>query len=241
MEYRLKETLSKMWGVGSLCNYPSRTNSDLGFHGDQYLLNIISIPLEQSDVYIETGAHIGKTLSYVASRFPHLRSFSCEPDTSSYANAREVEDNHQNVTITNEPSQEFLPRILEVNMEYPTIFLDAHGHGFQWPLQFEVATITSRLDQAAILIDDFKVPGRPEFGYDRYDGQSCSMEYIESEMHPANEYQVIYPAYRVKTSPHHPLRGYGLILMNCSDVIPSQILENFTVIDFTPNVTDSSG
>jgi hypothetical protein len=90
-------------------------------------------------------------------------------------------------------------------------WLDAHGYGFKWPLREEVSFITGHFQTAYVLIDDFKVPGLDCFGYDLYDGQECSFDYIRDALDESIEYSLYYPSYTERTSRHHPLRGWGLI------------------------------
>ena len=61
------------------------------------------------------------------------------------------------------------------------------------------------------MIDDFKVPGLECFGYDVYEGQECSFEYINDSLNPQLDYNFYYPMYTDRTSKHHPLRGWVLI------------------------------
>src|SRR4029077_4777487 len=46
----------------------------------------------------------------------------------------------------------------------PLFFLDAHWYTY-WPLWDELRVV-ARLPQSIVMIDDFRVPGREEFGYD---------------------------------------------------------------------------
>lgn len=120
-----------------------------------------------------------------------------------------------NISIYNETSQEFIHRL---KRQYSNLFdekslfwLDSHGYGFKWPLKEEIAFITPNFKAAFILIDDFKVPGLDIFGYDEYEGQECSFDYIKEDLNPKLEYRLYYPNYTDRTSKHHPLRGWGLI------------------------------
>jgi len=90
-------------------------------------------------------------------------------------------------------------------------WLDAHGYGFKWPLREEIATLTGNCAKAFVLIDDFLVPGLDCFGYDRYENQICSFEYIADSMDRKHQYRVYFPHYTERTSKHHPLRGWVLI------------------------------
>ena len=60
---------------------------------------------------------------------------------------------------------------------YPLLaILDAHW-GEEWPLRDELKILLSVRQPKVIMIHDCKVPGR-DFGYDRYGGHECSLDYI---------------------------------------------------------------
>lgn len=228
----IRAVLSKICGASVASNRPRERDSGLGFHGDQYLLNLTAVLLERSDLFVETGTNVGQTAKYVADRHQNIRVLSCEPDGESFAQAVDRLGAYDRVELHNERSQEFLPRALERDFEAATFFLDAHGDGFEWPLRLEIDLLTAKLSEAVILIDDFRVPGKSRFSYDAYDGQECSLAYVREALDDGNEYTLIYPDYEVRTSTHHPLRGYGLLLMNRGpELVPDQLLENFRVVD----------
>lgn len=79
------------------------------------------------------------------------------------------------------------PAILEANLPklagLRTLFyLDAHWQSY-WPLLDELRVI-AKLDAShpVIAIHDFKVPGRPDLGFDSYDGQDLEFSYIEDSI-----------------------------------------------------------
>jgi len=196
----------------------------IGFHGDHYLLDVVSALIGRVDVFIETGANVGSTLAYVAKTFPGLPCYSCEPDAEAYRRALENTNNLPNVHLFNELSQDFINLI---KTKYSDLFtkqalfwLDAHGYGFQWPLKDEIAFITRNFPAAYILIDDFQVPGLDVFGYDRYEEQVCSFDGVRDAIFPGLKFNLYYPAYTEHTSQHHPLRGWGLIEYGHKDQIP---------------------
>jgi len=188
---------------------------DIGFHGDAYLLNFVDHIIRNCSYFIETGANVGSTLVYVARQYPDINCLSCEPDKMAYVSAVENIAQHNNVTIYNECSQNFMLRLEMSNskmFEENIIFwLDAHGYGFNWPLKHEIDFITNKFKSAYIFIDDFKVPGLDCFGYDLYENQECSYEFIKDSMATNRSYNLYYPCYTEKTSKHHPLRGWVLI------------------------------
>jgi tetratricopeptide (TPR) repeat protein len=188
----------------------------LGFHGDVHLMRLVHRLLPVSDTFIETGTNVGTTLGWVASTFPRLPGFSCEPDLKAAAIAREHSCTRPDVQVFGETSQDFMRRLQREHADLfqgtPFVWLDAHDYGFEWPLRQEVAFFTSRFAKGYLFIDDFRVPGAPEFGYASYGDQTCSLEHVESALPPELEYDLYYPAYSEHTSPHHPLRGWGLFV-----------------------------
>ncbi len=186
-----------------------------GFHGDTYLLTLVEALAREAQVFIETGANIGTTLGDVARRYPHLECFSCEPDLTAFQVARDHSMVRKGVHIFQETSQEFMGRLSRdhtAQFGKPLLaWLDAHDYGFEWPLREEIAYLTEKFRHGSILIDDFQVPGKPEFGWDQYDGRTCSFDYIESAINDKVAYRLYYPSYTEHTSPWHPLRGWGLL------------------------------
>jgi len=188
---------------------------DVGFHGDRYLLGVVDVLLNQSDIFIETGSNVASTLAYVARTSPNLPCYSCEPDVEAYRRAIDNSKDLPNVHIFNELSQDFISRIKTKHSDFfakrALFWLDAHSYGFRWPLKDEISFITRYFPSAYILIDDFQVPGLDMFGYDRYQDQICSYEGIKDAIKPDLNFNLYYPAYTERTSPHHSLRGWGLI------------------------------
>lgn len=210
----------------------------LSFHGDQYLLNLINFLLLESKNFVETGTRTGVTLKYVADGYNHLNLFSCEPDKNYFLIAEKKLEGYKKCKIYNETSQTFIPKILDkddINENLTFFFLDAHGRygGYDWPLRQEVEQITHRLNRSIILIDDFKVPNNPQFGYDMYNGQECKMSFIRDRLYSKRNYEFIYSKYKIKTSNHDHFRGYIVILMGLGIEainIPKQLFENYTLI-----------
>ncbi len=184
----------------------------VGFHGDKYLIKLIDTIIPDCDLFIETGTNVASTLAYVAKKYPNVQCFSCEPDVSAYNKAISNTNHLINAFIYNEPSQVFLKRFdaLEAFDKKVLCWLDAHDYGHEWPLKEEISYLTAKFNHFFIFIDDFKVPGMDCFGYDVYNDQECSYEFIKNNI-AVKEYFLHYPSYTKKTSKHHPLRGWGLI------------------------------
>ena len=198
---------------------------DIGFHGDKYLCQVVSDYLRDATHFLETGTNVGSTLQYVGSAFPHVQCISCEPDEGAFHEAVKNTRHLDNVRISNTDSISFLETIRNSLPERGrglVCWLDAHGHGFQWPLREEVRFLSKHFPESAIFIDDFRVPDRPDFGYDAYDGQECSFQFIRDSI--ANErLGIAYPNYTEHTSPHHPLRGWCLMRDVNQQAKPSEV------------------
>lgn len=188
---------------------------DTGFHGDKYLLDLVDSIMKRCDAFVETGSNVGSTLAYVAKRFPNAQCFSCEPDPTAFSHAKRNTEGCANVHLYNEMSQTFMKNVVarkDRELSGNVLFwLDVHDYGFEWPLREEIDAITSNWDKAFVLIDDFLVPGLDCFGYDQYDGQVCSFDFIRDSLNKNRDYRLHYPAYTDRTSTTHPLRGWGLI------------------------------
>lgn len=185
---------------------------NVGFHGDEYLLKVVDTLAPKSKYFIETGANVGTTLAYFARKFPEIKCLSCEPDLEAFNHAAKNAD-FKNVHLFNETSQVFNKRLhnsFSDSYGQPALFwLDAHGYGFEWPLIEEMVFILENYKTFYILIDDFEVPGIKEFGFDVYQNQICSHDYLKKHL-PKREFYLYYPTYKEKTSKHHPLQGWGL-------------------------------
>ncbi|HEY1684266.1 MAG TPA: hypothetical protein VGG19_05860 [Tepidisphaeraceae bacterium] len=192
-------------------------DDEAGFHGDLHILKLVDYLMGYAEAFIETGTYMAQTATYVARNYPEIPLFTCEPDPKRYADVRAKLVGYPQARAYNQFSPEFLQQSHtahpELCQQTNLYWLDAHGFGFDnWPLRQEVEFITRNVSNALILIDDFRVPERPEFAFDAYKGQACALEYIADSMHTGRTYYVIYPTYREKTSKVHGLRGVGLIL-----------------------------
>lgn len=188
---------------------------DLGFHGDTYLISFAINILNKVEQFIETGTSTGSTLVFVSRKFPRISLWSCEPDKKAYAFAKLKTKDFSNIYLSNKTSPEFLFDFKKNNPDLVSkdtfFWLDAHANGFEWPLKREIEFITTNFKKSYIFIDDFLVPGRPWFGYDEYDDQVCSMDFIRDSLTKTNVYTVYYPTYQDRTSPFCKLRGWVLI------------------------------
>lgn len=181
----------------------------VGFHGDPYLMSIVDGLAAQCSQFIETGTEAGSTIGYTARMYPHLDCYSVETDLGTHELASYNLANHENVTLLCEYSLAFLDVLQPTS---PALFwLDAHSHGWGCDLGKEVDIILSRWDSGYILLDDFEVPGRAEFGFDWYESYGkLNWETVAADISEEMKQRIgriYYPNY----TPPFATRGWVLI------------------------------
>lgn len=202
---------------------------DIGFHGDRYLLMLVDFLIQRCSFFLETGTSVGSTISYVAKVYPHVKCFSCEVDPRAFARAQENTSNYPNIEIYNETAKSFCSRLQYAHQEVLSAnvlwWLDAHGSSYEWHLPNELEFISTYFRHAFVLIDDFKVPGQPQFRYDFNIDQRYEATYENVKSSIRAKHVVYYPTYTERTSPHHPLCGWALIEIGepCSTRFPERI------------------
>lgn len=200
-----------------------------GFHGDDFLIDVTNFVLKNCKNFIETGSAEATTLSFVAKAHSTINCYSCEADAKVYVHAKKQVEQFSNVVLKNTYSPDFIIDLVRENpqllQEKTCFWLDAHGYGFQWPLREEVNFILSNFTDSCIFIDDFKVPGEQQFGYDVYGKQECSLEYI-SDILAKFSTKIYFPKYTKVTSEYHPLRGWVSIEGGNADEMKSYPSEN---------------
>jgi len=238
------EGVRKMEGSkeDTIISSPVRNKYEAAFHGDNFLLELCDSILSKSEIFIETGAYYGHTVEYVARSFKNLQAYSCEPKIEHFKGALDKVSRYAGrVTLSQETSPDFLYKLVEKD---PTIiekevmfWLDAHSFGYEWPLLDEIKFITKVFKKAFIFIDDFKIPGRPEFQYDKDENSECAWETIYSYLQNDKNYSLHFPDYLEKTSTHHPLVGWVLIEFGHSEIqIPPSIKNSIKSIVYKSSV-----
>jgi|GEM_PF-967871 len=135
---------------------------------------------------VETGTFYGFTTRFLGNLFERVDTF--EVDMYCLLRAEKRMRGLKNIHLHHKSSGDFLGPLLEEKLKSKRLFfyLDAHWNNY-WPLKDELRQIAkSHRDNCVIMIDDIKVPLRPEIRYDCYtiDGvfQECSYEYVEKEL-----------------------------------------------------------
>ena len=202
-----------------------------GFHGDEKLIALANHLLNDCQAFVETGTNFGITARHVAMRFKHLPVYSSEPEASTRAFAQQHLADCPNVKIFEEASPKFLSVLFEQHKELAEqicfYHLDAHGNGFQWPLADEIRILSEHLPAGVMLVDDFRVPGRPEFRFDIWGGQMCNLDLLFASLHAGRKYLLLYPKYQGITA-QGPLSGACFVIFGVDNIhIPESISLNW--------------
>lgn len=139
-------------------------------------------------VAIETGSLYGHTAAFLASIFNQVHTIEIVP--TNYQVSQNTLYPFPNAVCHLGSSQEVLKELLPLLKEKSLFFyLDAHWNEY-WPLLDELEEISkTHKDNCIIVIDDIKVPGRPDIAYDAYAEHECSYEYVR------NAFDKIYSSY----------------------------------------------
>lgn len=191
------------------------------FHGDKYLSKAVCTVIEQLPVtsFVETGTCRGNTTEFIASKYD-LPIFTCDIDSKYYEISKKRLEKYSNVEIRSMSSEKYIKELIERKVlgDFPFFFLDAHPTCQPWlkyvPLSDEVKLISS-LKRAVILIDDFKIPSQPQFGYNSYDSGEIGINMIKNALDENNNYQFLIPTYKFPEMPTNIYRGHIFIFQNC--------------------------
>lgn len=125
------------------------------------------------DTIIETGTHVGGTTRAFSGMVPAV--ISIELKFLLYLAARWRLKNIKNIRLFLGNSADVLRKILpRLNHRKLLFFLDAHW--YENPLLSELKSISEFVKRPCIVIHDFKVPSRPDLGYDFYKENEISYE-----------------------------------------------------------------
>jgi hypothetical protein len=126
-------------------------------------------------------------------------------------------------------SREFLTSALrDHSLKCPFIYLDAHWQE-DLPLRGELAIIREFTGDCVVMIDDFRVPSDPGFGWDTYGDVDLEWSYVKPEFENfSRPLSVLFPSY-----PSSIETGYrrGWVLLACGkfaesvrNIVPSTLL-----------------
>ena len=120
--------------------------------------------------------------------------YSVDIDPELYGMAKELFSSNPNIIPECNNSEQFLSELIDTetitNDDNCFFFLDAHWMEF-WPIRDEISQIL-RLSRFVIVIDDFFVPGHPDYKYDAYGRNSLEWAYIK-DLFRNRQIDVYYP------------------------------------------------
>ena len=132
-------------------------------------------------IAVETGTKWANTTQYLAQKFSGVPVYSGELVRESFLIARERLKAFKNVTILNCDSRDLIKTVVALpnsKSEVPFFYLDAHWYD-DLPLEEEIELICDNWGSFLIMVDDFKVPHDPGYGWDDYKyGKKLDLEYI---------------------------------------------------------------
>lgn len=133
------------------------------------------------ELAVETGTYKGNTTTLLSQIFDSVHTFEINASyyTKAQAHFASYHNIHSHLGSSAENLREFLPT---VKNRRTLFYLDAHWQNY-WPLlnELEVISKTHR-DNCIIVVDDIKVPNRPDIPYDVYGKDECSYEYIQDKL-----------------------------------------------------------
>lgn len=198
---------------------------ETGFHGDRIYQGMIDELIERvpAGSFVETGTALGDSAGYVASRHRRLPVRSCDIDREILGRASRRLWRLPNVRLARASSERFVHTLLERGgLRRPLFFLDAHWEVY-WPLGDELEAISGSGIEAVVVVDDFRVPGREDFGFDTWETPSgqeaaCDLDLVARHLRPGNDYRMLVPDYRAEDAfpPEVPvlLRGHLVVFQN---------------------------
>ncbi len=153
----------------------------LGYEGDEFVHEEIKKLVDKFKVnlIVETGTFLGATTKRL-SEFCNVETFEVveENYNKSVQNCKGINSIELNLKDSVNGLIDLLPTVLDNSI---LLFLDAHW----WdacPLLDELKVIADNGIKPVIVIHDWKVPNRPDLGFDSYKGQDFTFEWIEQSL-----------------------------------------------------------
>ena len=155
-----------------------------GFEGDSFIKKRIEYLCDKFniDTVIETGTYLGGTTKVLSEMFRWV--FTLELNHEYFKKSGEYLKGIENISRLNLDSGVYLTELLSQMKpdlqegETLLFFLDAHWEK-SCPLLSELKAIADNGIKPAIVIHDWKVPNRPELGFDSYNGQDFTFDWIQ--------------------------------------------------------------
>lgn len=128
---------------------------------------------------VETGTCLGSTTLFLSNNFEKV--YTVEVNEAYLSIAQQKFISHKNIEVFKGDSATILAYQLNKLSNRTIYFLDAHWGG-QCPLKNELAAIANAGLRPVIAIHDFQVPGELLLGFDSYNGQLFTLEWIKPSL-----------------------------------------------------------
>lgn len=167
----------------------------MGFEGDTIAKEKCRHIIESNKIntVIETGTFLGGTTRLFSQWVDNV--YTIEINKENYEKSKVNLEGYNNVRLLFGDSPIKLNEVLSsIDKDQPLfLFLDAHFYDVN-PLLDELKVIADNGLKPIIAIHDFKVPGKPEFGYDTYNGQDYDWGWIRGAVEKiyGEDYEVEY-------------------------------------------------
>lgn len=150
------------------------------FNNDSYVEHIFLTLKERHDIKyaIELGSCVGGTTKWLSNNFDNVITIEINPIYRDICLSRT--SGSSNIESILGDTIEVLPSIINRIPEKSIWFIDSHWKNC--PLLQELKIISSAGIKPVIVIHDFKVPNHPELGFDTYDGQDYSWDWIKGSI-----------------------------------------------------------
>ena len=152
------------------------------FDRDSFLHAEISKLVERwgVDVIYETGTYRGFTT--IAFSLMCEKTFTVEVNQDNFEGAcalfESIHERGEIIADRGSSAEVLQHTIAEAEGKRALFYLDAHWET-EWPLLAELDAISNSVGpKPVIVIHDFKVPDRPEFGFDSYQGSDLDLDYV---------------------------------------------------------------
>jgi predicted O-methyltransferase YrrM len=163
--------------------------------------------------YVETGTYLGMTTHFlsVVAKERGAQVHSCEISDDYYGIASRTVGDLRNVHLSLGNSVDFLRDLSgKISDAVNFVYLDAHWYDYL-PLKDELSVL-KEWSNTIVMIDDFKVPGDENFGWDKYDDdREICLRYIDGNF---GENPVYFPNYPAREEGDEYARGYCVIPMS---------------------------
>jgi len=153
-----------------------------GFEGDEFVGVELKKLIDKFNVelVIELGSYRGYTARRLAEMAKEV--ITVEIVENSYKEVIKNISDVPNLSAIHSSSVDALPILLDGNKEKSILlFIDSHWEQY-CPLLEELEIIAKSGVKPVLAIHDWKVPNRPELGYDSYNGQDFTFEWIKSRV-----------------------------------------------------------